>query len=73
LEYTLPKHLDDGGISRRTGKDGFSCEHVRVDYRVSTGFEKRGNGRFPGRYTACDTDDCKRSKSEFSLVLSCRS
>jgi len=67
LEYILTEKLDDGGISGRTGQNRFSCEQVRIDDRVSTGFKERGNGRFSGCYTTCEANDCSASGLEFLL------
>jgi hypothetical protein len=73
LEYILPECLDDGLISGGTRQYRISCEHVRIDYWISVGFKKRGDGGLPGCYTTCEADNCGLFKSELSSFVCSRS
>jgi hypothetical protein len=62
IQYVLAEHLDDVPPGRLVRLHGIAGELVGINDDCTALFEHLGDGAFPGRHAACESDENHRGR-----------
>jgi len=68
IEDGVAERLDDLPPGRLARLNDIACQLIGIDDHCAAAFEHLGDGTFPGRHTACESDENHRGENSMGRV-----